>query len=77
MTASPQNPKPEEVPGLTPGGGVNPGDTPPSEGSESFSAGYKPDVPENSSRIGMTIVVVGAGLIALLFLFFALTRLNL
>lgn len=74
MTAMSNDPQPGDVPGLEPGGGVRPGDTPPAEGSESFSAGHKPDVPDNASRIGVTVVLVGAGLLAALFLIWAVIR---
>jgi hypothetical protein len=35
MTSTPPDPEPERTPGLEPGGGVQPGDTPPDSGSTS------------------------------------------
>ncbi|MDX1891721.1 DUF6480 family protein [Mycolicibacterium sp. 050158] len=67
MTALPPDPDPRDTTGLTNGGGVRPGDTPPSSGSLSASANQDPPP---TRRFGpMTIgVMIAVGTLFAVFL---------
>ncbi|TFV59363.1 hypothetical protein E4P42_08020 [Mycobacterium sp. PS03-16] len=67
MTGMPPQPEPEEVPGLEPGGGVAPGDTPPDAGST--AVGEEPG-PQPARRVtpGSVLTIVLVALFALAFL---------
>jgi Family of unknown function (DUF6480) len=62
MTAMPTDPDPENTPGLEPGNGVAPGDTPPIEASTSGNTFREPDLPSARTNkavyIGILAVVV-------------------
>lgn len=61
MTAKPTDPLPENTPGLEPGNGVNPGDTPPVEASTSGVSHHEPDLPSSRTNkavyLGILVVV--------------------
>lgn len=63
MTSSP-DPDPANTPGLEPGGGVAPGDTPPGESSTSGAGPREPDLPSRRTNwlvyglIGIVVVSV-------------------
>jgi hypothetical protein len=64
MTAKPTDPDPDNTPGLEPGNGVQPGDTPPIEASTSGNTFREPDLPSSRTNklvyIGILAVVVVA-----------------
>jgi hypothetical protein len=64
MTALPPDPDPDRTPGLEPGGGVAPGDTPP-EAGQTAGVSHPQPVP---SRRGPVITLVVVGLLVLLVL---------
>lgn len=72
MTATPPDPQPENTPGLEPGGGVAPGDTPPGEASTSGNTFREPDLPSEGANkaIGLGIVVIVVVVAVLLFVRF-------
>jgi hypothetical protein len=55
MTATPPDPDPQRTPGLEPGGGVRPGDTPPDSGQTSGLSHHEPNPPSRTT----TRVIVG------------------
>lgn len=57
MTALPPDPDPDRTPGLEPGGGVRPGDTPPDSGSTSGLSHPQP-MPGRAGPI-WTYIIVG------------------
>ena len=60
-------PDPDSTPGLEPGGGVAPGDTPPGEGSMSGAVGSTVNQgPVSGSRTPMIVAQVALGLVVLL-----------
>jgi hypothetical protein len=67
MTSLPPNPEPGRIPGLEPGGGVTPGDTPPA--AAQTSAGTEPQ-PDSRRTLSPTAVIsmVGLALFTLAFL---------
>jgi hypothetical protein len=67
MTAMPPQPEPEEIPGLEPGGGVSPGDTPPDAGSTAVGEEPGP-VPTRKTTPGSVLSIVLVALFALAFL---------
>lgn len=69
-----QDANPDQTTGLEAGGGVAPGDLSPQASQTSASAGHQPDVPDAGNRIGIVAVLVGAALLAVLFLVWAVTR---
>ncbi len=61
MTALPPDPDPTETVGVTDGGGVDPGDTPPDSASTSASANKNPPPrAERSPTMIATLIAVGA-----------------
>jgi hypothetical protein len=56
MTATPPDPDPQRTPGLEPGGGVSPGDTPPEAGQTSGLSHHEPKPPSRAT----TRIIVGA-----------------
>lgn len=67
MTSSP-DPDPESTPGLEPGGGVAPGDTPPGESSTSGAAFQEPDLPSRRTN-WLVYALVGLVVVCALLLF--------
>ncbi|CAL9553422.1 hypothetical protein SUDANB95_04446 [Actinosynnema sp. ALI-1.44] len=66
MTATPPDPDPATTPGLEPGGGVAPGDTPPDSGSTTSGLTHHEPQPSRARNIIalvivliMTVMVVG------------------
>lgn len=69
MTSSPDpDPDPENTPGLEPGGGVAPGDTPPGESSTSGAAFQEPDLPSRRTN-WLVYALVGLVVVCALLLF--------
>jgi hypothetical protein len=68
-TASPESPDPADTPGLDSGGGVRPGDTPPSAGSESESVENRRRTPNQGpvspSRKPQIIALVALAILVL------------
>lgn len=61
------DPQPEQTPGLEPGGGVSPGDTPP--GESSTTGGVKreqPDLPSAGANKAVYAVILGLTLLGVL-----------
>lgn len=58
MTALPPDPDPDRTPGLEPGGGVRPGDTPPDSGSTTSGLSRRERYPSRTLPIITTIFVV-------------------
>lgn len=61
MTSPSTDPQPEQTPGLEPGGGVVPGDTPPGEASSPGVTNRQPDLPSgrtNKVVYGVILAVV-------------------
>lgn len=68
MTSPSPDPDPANTPGLEPGGGVAPGDTPPGESSTSGAAFQEPDLPSRrTSWVVYAIVGSVVGVALLLF----------
>ncbi|WP_433271904.1 DUF6480 family protein [Actinosynnema sp. CS-041913] len=57
MTATPPDPDPARTPGLEPGGGVAPGDTPPESG-QSSGLSHREPMPSRGRNIAALIVVL-------------------
>ena len=75
MTQPPQDPSsdPDQTPGLEPGGGVDPGDTPPIEGSMSGTSPDAHKAPNQGPVSGnRTPMFIGLGFVALIVLSMAL-----
>ncbi|MBC6451216.1 DUF6480 family protein [Actinokineospora xionganensis] len=58
MTALPPDPDPDRTPGLQPGGGVRPGDTPPESGSTTEGLSRRERCPSRTMAVVTTIFVV-------------------
>ncbi|MCR3721534.1 MULTISPECIES: DUF6480 family protein [Prauserella salsuginis group] len=67
MTAQPPDPPPEETPGLEPGGGVRPGDTPPESGQTSGLSHREPTPPRVLPIVTIALTALAALLIAGIF----------
>jgi Family of unknown function (DUF6480) len=73
MTAMPTDPDPENTPGLEPGNGVMPGDTPPVEASTSGNAHREPKLPsERTNKAVYVGILVVVALVAVMLLGYAL-----
>ncbi|MEU4448174.1 DUF6480 family protein [Actinosynnema sp. NPDC050801] len=70
MTATPPDPDPDRTPGLEPGGGVAPGETPPDSGQTSGLSHPQP----MPSRRGPIITLVAVLIITLLTLAFVVAQ---
>jgi hypothetical protein len=69
MTATPPDPDPKRTPGLEPGGGVRPGDTPPESGQTSGLSHREPTPPKASTgRVVIAVILVLAALVAAMLL---------
>ena len=66
MTAKPTDPDPDNTPGLEPGGGVMPGDTPPGEASTSGNTFREPDLPSGRTNKLVYVGILAVALIAVL-----------
>jgi hypothetical protein len=66
MTALPPDPEPADIPGLAPGGGVEPGDTPPDSWHTQANAHADPPPKRALSRTA-AVSFVGLGLLLALF----------
>ncbi|MBB5960261.1 hypothetical protein FHS29_006884 [Saccharothrix tamanrassetensis] len=58
MTATPPDPDPAQTPGLEPGGGVAPGDTPPDSGQTSGVSPDQPIPPRSRNIVALVIVTI-------------------
>lgn len=68
MSTPSPDPDPSNTPGLEPGGGVAPGDTPPGESSTSGAAFQEPDLPSRRTNwVAYAIVGSVVGVALLLF----------
>ncbi|XVV06382.1 DUF6480 family protein [Actinosynnema sp. CA-248983] len=67
MTATPPDPDPARTPGLEPGGGVAPGDTPPESGQTSGLSHHEPQ-PSRARNIAALVVVLAITIIAVGFI---------
>ncbi|WP_422746911.1 DUF6480 family protein [Mycobacterium sp. WMMD1722] len=63
----PPQPEPEEVPGLEPGGGVTPGDTPPDAGSTAVGEEPGP-VPARRMTTGSVLSIILVAIFAIAFI---------
>jgi len=69
MTATPPDPDPQRTPGLEPGGGVRPGDTPPESGQTSGLSHREPTPPKaTTGRIVIALIMVLVVLVAAMLL---------
>ncbi|RDI26739.1 DUF6480 family protein [Lentzea flaviverrucosa] len=70
MTALPPDPEPDLTPGKEPGGGVNPGETPPDSGSTTAGLSHHERTPPKATagRIVIAIIVLFALLVAAMLL---------
>ncbi|MGI5506952.1 DUF6480 family protein [Lentzea sp. CA-135723] len=69
MTATPPDPDPRRTPGLEPGGGVAPGDTPPESGQTSGLSHHEPKPPRNTTtRVVIGLILLFALLVAAMLL---------
>jgi Family of unknown function (DUF6480) len=66
MTAKPTDPDPDNTPGLEPGGGVMPGDTPPVEASTSGNTFREPDLPSGRTNKLVYVGILAVALVAVL-----------
>jgi hypothetical protein len=66
MTANPPDPDPARTPGLEPGGGVPPGETPPESGQVSGVSHHEDPPPRGAPTVTIVLVLVVAVLVALL-----------
>jgi hypothetical protein len=66
MTDKPTDPDPENTPGLEPGNGVMPGDTPPGEASTSGNTFREPKLPSSGTNKAVLIGILAVVLIAVL-----------
>lgn len=66
MTAKPTDPDPDNTPGLEPGGGVTPGDTPPVEASTSGNTFREPDLPSRRTNKLVYVGILAVVLVAVL-----------
>jgi hypothetical protein len=66
MSASTPDPDPANTPGLEPGGGVAPGDTPPGESSTSGAAFQEPDLPGRRTNWAVYVIIGGVVAVSLL-----------
>ncbi|WP_309117415.1 DUF6480 family protein [Saccharothrix sp.] len=67
MTATPPDPDPARTPGLEPGGGVAPGDTPPESAQTSGLSHHEPK-PSRARNIAALVVVLIITIIAVGFI---------
>ena len=74
VTSPSTDPQPENTPGLEPGGGVAPGDTPPGEASTSGNTFREPDLP--SERTNWTLGIILAAVMAITALLLAIRFLS-
>jgi hypothetical protein len=69
MTATPPDPDPQRTPGLEPGGGVRPGDTPPESGQTSGLSHHEPKPPaRTTTRVVIGLILLFAVLVAAMLL---------
>lgn len=67
MTSPSTDPQPENTPGLEPGGGVDPGDTPPGEASTTGGvSAAEPDLPSAGANKAVYAVILGLTLVGAL-----------
>ncbi|MYR09044.1 hypothetical protein GTY62_32320 [Streptomyces sp. SID724] len=71
MSLGTPDPDPRETPGLDPGGGVSPGDTPPGESSTS-GAGPRQETSKGWAKGPLIAILTVAALVAGFFLAYAL-----
>ncbi len=72
MTAKPTDPDPENTPGLEPGSGVTPGDTPPVEASTSGNAHQEPRLPSERTNKAVYIGILAVvGLVVIMLIGYA------
>lgn len=65
MTATPPDPDPNRTPGLEPGGGVRPGDTPPESGQTSGLSHNEPEPPKVTTvRVILALILLITVLVA-------------
>ena len=67
MTATPPQPDPDQTPGLEPGGGVAPGDTPPDAGSTAVGEEPGP-VPTKRVTSGSVLSIILVAIFAVAFI---------
>jgi len=68
MTARPTDPDPENTPGLEPGNGVIPGDTPPVEASTSGNTFREPKLPSSGANKAVYVGILVVTLLVVLML---------
>lgn len=62
------DPRPEDSPGLEPGGSVSPGDTPPAESSAPGAVDQQPDLPKQGTNKVVYGVIVAVALLVVVML---------
>ena len=68
----PTDPDPENTPGLEPGNGVDPGDTPPIEASTSGNTHREPKLPSSGANKAVYIAILAvAALVVVMFIGYA------
>ena len=68
----PTDPDPDNTPGLEPGNGVNPGDTPPAEASTSGVSHREPKLPSSGANKAVYIGILAvAALVVVMFIGYA------